>query len=97
MESGHPLQGAAYKVLYERFAPANVGSRAGQQALTAEFAEVTRWAADQAPEVCEAYRWAVTMLTAQVEKQVRSNELQKGVLAAERTIPRPPEKAPRAA
>jgi hypothetical protein len=90
VEIKDPTQGAAYRVLYERYKPFLCFTREAQAELNEQFASVKEWLKTQNPKVRKAYDWAIDMIEKQVERQVGATEMDTKVAAAHAAIPQPP-------
>lgn len=91
LEIPDPKKGAAYRVLYERFAPTFIGSQEQRDQLSADFGRVMAWAQEQPRDVFEAYSWAIKSILGSVDQRLAQSRLATKVAQEFNDIPRPPE------
>lgn len=83
-----PLHGAAFRVLYEATQPAFCSTRTRQAEINEYFSKVRLWSKEQPSNVRQAYEWALTKLTADIQRQISASDMGNAVEAAYRTIPK---------
>ena len=84
------LYGAAWKVCYERSDPDASTNELERARTAASLGEVAKWAHAQSPEVCAAYRRAVTDISIRADQVLENNVRARQQQAAFEAIPKPP-------
>lgn len=90
LEVANPMNGAAWRVLFERVRPADCFTRTRQAQIAAEFDGILAWAATQRQDVKASYEWAAKKLLADIENQLKCIDMNSQVAACYGNIARPP-------